>query len=157
MSQEVYTITQALEKAMKYCAYQERSQFEVRIKLNTFQLTSHQVEEVICDLISQDFLNEERFAKAFSRGKFRIKHWGKKKIESALLQKQIHPHCIKLGLKEIDEHEYLEVLQELALKTWAKNRKLSAFQRMGKSGQYLISRGYDSQEVWRILKSYEND
>lgn len=157
MGQEVYTVTQALEKVMKYCAYQERSQFEVRQKLHTFQLTAEQEEEVIYELITQNFLNEERFAKAFSRGKFRIKHWGKKKIAAALSQKQIHPNCIQLGLDEINEQEYQEVLEALAHKTWIKNKKLPTFQRLGKTSQYLMSRGFESHQVYDVVNSFKND
>ena len=80
MSSEVYTVSQAIEKAMKYCAYQERCQQEVRFKLQSFQLTEIQREEVIFELIQQNFLNEERFSQAYARGKFRIKSWGKKKL-----------------------------------------------------------------------------
>lgn len=155
--QEVYTVSQALEKAMKYCAYQERCQMEVRDKLHSFQLTEDQREEVIYTLIQENFLNEERFAIAFTRGKFRMKGWGKKKIEFALKQKQISNYCIDKAIKEIDYAEYEKTLQSIIEKNWMKNKGIQNYQRAAKTAQYAIGRGFESNLVWEQLKKYTND
>ncbi len=157
MSKEVYTITQALDKCMKYCSYQERCQKEVRDKLTTFNLTYEQIEHVISELIVQNFLNEERFAETFARGKFRIKGWGKKKITLALKQKEISEYCIRKGLIQIEEKDYLAYLSKLIEKTYLKNKGLSEFQRTAKTAQYIIGRGYEPSMVWDELKNYTND
>lgn len=157
MAKAVYTITQALEKGMQYCAYQERCQSEVRYKLNTFQLTSVEVEEVIASLILQNYLNEERFSKAFCRGKFRMKSWGKKKIELALKQKQISSYCIRIGLKEIEDSEYEKALSLLVIKTWEKNKGVQNYQRSAKTAQYIIGRGFEAHLVWDQIKEKCND
>ena len=157
MSSEVYTISQALDKAMKYCAYQERCQMEVRNKLRSFQLTEDQREEVIAELISQNFLNEERFSESFARGKFNIKGWGKKKIVLALRQKDISDYCIKKGLQQIDEEEYLPFLSQLIEKSFDKYDGVSNYQQIAKTAQYVIGRGFEPHLVWQELKSYTND
>lgn len=107
------TIKMALEKGAHYCAYQERSQQEVRKKLFSLKLDSEDVEEVIMLLIQNDFLNEERFAKTYSRSKFNQNKWGRKKIKEGLKQKNISERCIQYGLNEIDEEEYRDVLKTL--------------------------------------------
>ncbi len=86
---KVYTQKQALIKAESYCAYQERCQQEVRDKLYSWGLHEVQVENVIAELIASNFINEERFAKAYAGGKFRIKKWGRVKISIAKLKKRI--------------------------------------------------------------------
>ena len=157
MAEEVYTITQALDKCMKYCAYQERCQSEVRNKLNTFQLTPDQKEQVIADLIEQNFLNEQRFAEAYARGKFRIKGWGKKKITLALKQKNISEYCIKKGLLEIEDSEYLEYLSKLVAKTYQQKKGFTDYQKKAKTAQYAIGRGFEPHLVWEELNNYSND
>ena len=154
---QVYTVKQAIEKAMKYCSYQERCQMEVRNKLRDFQITADEREEVIMELIQQNFLNEERFSKAFSRGKFRLKRWGRKKIELALRQKQISSNCISIGLTEIDSQEYHEVLQKLIERIWVKYQGIQNYKRVAKTAQYIIGRGFEPHLVWDELKQYSND
>ena len=100
---KVYTQKQALIKAESYCAYQERCQQEVRDKLYSWGLHEVQVENVIADLIASNFINEERFAKAYAGGKFRIKKWGRVKISIELKRRKISTYCIKKGLAEIEE------------------------------------------------------
>jgi regulatory protein len=157
MASEVYTVSQALDKAMKYCAYQERCQQEVRQKLQSFQLTSDQREEVIYELIQQSFLNEERFSESFARGKFRMKKWGKKKIILSLRQKEISDYCIKKGLLQIEENEYIVVLNQVLEKIYSKYTGIQDYQRMAKTAQYAIGRGFESQLVWEQLKNITND
>ena len=126
---EVYTVKQALERISKYCAYQERCQMEVRNKLSEFDLNPDEIEEVISELIQQNFLNEERFSRAFARGKFRINGWGKKKIGLALAQKQVSSACIQLGFQEIPPDKYGEKLRNFARKEMNKHSKLPEFQK----------------------------
>jgi regulatory protein len=157
MADQVYTVLQALDKAKKYCSYQERCQMEVRQKLRSFQLTSEQREEVISELIQQNFLNEERFSQAFSRGKFRMKNWGKKKITLALRQKDISEYCINKGLLEIEDTEYENVLTTVVEKAYNKYEGIQNYQRVSKAAQYVIGRGFEPQLVWEKLKTFSND
>ena len=104
---------EAKEKIQHYCAYQERSHQEVRNKLYEFGLHRNNVDEIISDLITNGFLNEERFAKAFAGGKFRMKKWGRTRITNALELKGVSKNCILIALKEIDENSYVGTLQQL--------------------------------------------
>ena len=103
--------SEAKGKLEAYCAYQERCQWEVRKKLSEKGIRGEQAEELISGLITEGFLNEERFARAFSRGKFRMKNWGKHRIIHELKLRDISPRCIQDGLTEIDPEEYADTLR----------------------------------------------
>ncbi len=143
------TKEQAFEKAKHYCAYQERSHYEVKEKLYSFGLYKQQVEELISQLIEEDYLNEERFAIQFAGGKFRMKQWGRVKIKYELKQKQVSEYCIKKALKQIDEEDYLKTLRKLAEKKWTSVKKTDTnkFSRMSKTTDYLLQKGYEGELV----------
>lgn len=107
------TPQQALQHAKQYCAYQERSHAEVKEKLYSFGLFTGDVENILSELIQEDYLNEERFARSFARGKFRMKKWGRVKIKFELKGKQVSEYCIRKGLTEIDEVEYQQTILKL--------------------------------------------
>ena len=107
---------QAIQRIRHYCAYQERAQQEVRDKLYELGMTMDEVEEIMSDLIAENFLNEERFATQFAGGHFRIKGWGRVKIQHALQQKRVSKYNIKIGLKAIEEDAYIKTPQQLATK-----------------------------------------
>ncbi len=144
---------QAFEKAKHYCAYQERSHYEVKEKLYSFGLYKKQVEELISQLIEEDYLNEERFSIQFAGGKFRIKQWGRVKIKYELKQKQVSEYCIKKALKQIDENDYLKTLSKLAEKKWTSVKKMESnkFSRMSKTTDYLLQKGYEAELVRKIV------
>ena len=113
---KIFSRQQAKVKAESYCAYQERSQFEIRNKLYEWGLHQKDVEEIISELIELNFLNEERFALAYSLGKFKIKGWGKNKIRQGLKLKRIPDKLIIKSLKEINENDYLLMLTKILKK-----------------------------------------
>ncbi|WKN45747.1 regulatory protein RecX [Tunicatimonas pelagia] len=147
---------QAKVKAAKYCAYQERTQQEVRDKLYSYGLYSDAVEEVLSDLISEGFVNEERFAQAFARGKFRSNKWGRIKIEMGLRQKGISDYCIRSGLREISEADYTDTLKALIQKKWNSLEGEDAYARKHKTARFVQGKGYESELVWRLLADLEN-
>lgn len=146
-----YTEKEALLKIAAYCTYQERTQQEVRNKLYEYGLKKDSIEEIIVKLLSENFINEERFAKTYAGGKFRIKKWGRKKISEALKQKDISEYCIKKALQEIDSHEYVKILTELLKKQNKKLTDKNIFVRKRKLAQYLMGKGYESELVWDVL------
>ncbi|MBL56153.1 MAG: RecX family transcriptional regulator [Flavobacteriales bacterium] len=146
------TQKEALQKMAKYCAYQERCQSEVRQKLKSFSLCEEEIESIICELIDQNFLNEERFAKAFVRGKFNQKDWGKNKIKQHLFQKEISAYCIKKGLEEINESDYLNKLERLVYKKKRTLKFSNQFNLNQKVARYLIGKGFESDLVWDYLR-----
>ena len=131
-----------------YCTYQERCHAEVRNKLYELGCTTPEVEEHISLLIETGLLNEERYARAFARGRFRMKQWGKQKIIQHLKQNRISDYCIKKALTEIDPEEYLHTTQALADKKWQELKKeRNAHIRKGKVYRYLLQKGYGSGEI----------
>lgn len=100
----------AMVRMRKYCDYQERCHQEVRSKLLELGVYGMDLEEVLTQLIQEGYLNEERFARSYTRGKFRIKKWGRQKIVRALKAKNVSEYCIRAGLEEIDEEEYYQTI-----------------------------------------------
>lgn len=147
-----YTPRQAKDKIAKYCAYQERCHQEVRDKLYSFGLAPNDVEEIIYEMIQLDFLNEERFAIAFVRGKFLYKKWGKNKIRMELKRRKISDYCIKKGMKEIDEDKYIEVLTALLSKKIDSLKSIKGYQKNYKAVQYVMVKGYESDLAWAVVK-----
>jgi len=149
-----YTPKEAKQKIAKYCAYQERCHQEVRDKLYSFGLAKVDVEEIIYELIKQDFLNEQRFALAFVRGKFRYKKWGRNKIVQELKRRKISDYCIKKGLQEIQEEQYMDVLTELLRKKIASLKAIKGYQKNYKAVQFVLTKGYESDLAWSIIKEH---
>ncbi len=150
-SKKIYDLNIAREKIAAYCAYQERSQRQVEEKLYTYGLQEEARGLLMMELIQQNFLNEERFARAFARGKFRIKKWGKNKIRQHLKHHRISDYALKKAYLEIDGDEYWETLKNIAEKKWAASKLTKTYQKKGKVAQYLISRGYENDLVWECL------
>ncbi len=144
-----YRQKDAKTKAAKFCAYQERSQKEVRNKLYDLGLYGDEVEEVISELIIGNYLNEERFAKAYIGGKFRSKKWGRKKILMGIRQYDISDYCLKKGLEEIDEQDYRDVLYQLIEKKSNSLHEENLYIKKNKIAKYLIGRGFESELVWK--------
>ena len=143
---------EALSKIYRFCAYQERSHQEVRQKLFDLGLYASDVDEILSRVISEGFLNEERFAKAFVGGKFRMKRWGRVKIVHELEAKGLTKNCIKAGLKEIDEDDYRKALEEVLEKQAAKVDETDEFVKRDKIARFAIQRGFEPELVWKAVK-----
>jgi regulatory protein len=143
---------QAILSIRHFCAYQERAQQEVRDKLYELGMTKPEVEEIIADLISENFLNEERFATSFAGGHFRIKGWGRLKINHALYQKRVSAYNIKMALRSIDEDDYEAKLKDLAAKKWATLKGERGLARMAKTQAFLHQRGFEPALIQPILQ-----
>ena len=113
IKKKIFSRQQAKIKAENYCAYQERSQYEIRNKLYEWGLYQTDVEEIISELIESNFLNEERFALAYTLGKFRIKQWGKIKIKHALKLKKVPDRLIHKSLQSIHDDDYINTLKQI--------------------------------------------
>lgn len=143
---------QALKKAEAWCAYQERCQQEVRDKLYEWGLKPNEVEEIIARLITENFLNEERFAIAYSGGKFRIKKWGRNRIVLELKKRKISDYCIKKAMKELDE-DYIQTLKKIIIKRVQEVKEKNTFRKLQKVAQYAISKGFEPELVWELIPS----
>jgi regulatory protein len=147
------TKEQALQKLRQYCAYQERSHYEVQQKLWELGVRRAEHDEIVSTLIEEDYLNEERFAKTFAGGKFRMKDWGRKKIYHALKEKQVSEYSIKKAMKEIDDEEYKKVLKELAEKKHISLKGQQYLIRKKKTMDYLLQKGYEPDLVTRVVNA----
>ncbi len=143
---------EAKQKIFRYCAYQERCHSEVRNRLYTYGLYRHDIDTIISGLITEGFLNEERFAKAFAGGKFRIKQWGKLKIQIELELRGLTKNCIAIGMKEIDDANYVKTLEELIIKKQSQLDGENTFVLRDKIAQYVIYKGYEPELVWSTIK-----
>lgn len=152
---KILTPAEAKIKIASYCAYQERCQKEVRDKLYEYGLHSHEVENLITSMILEGFLNEERFAKAFARGKFRIKKWGKLRISRELKFRVTSDTLVRIALKEIDEQEYWETLVYLAEKKLTEIKEKDKYKKRAKVYQFLTYKGYETELVQSALESLE--
>ena len=147
------TPLQAKNKAESYCAYQERAQQEVRNKLYEWGLHQEDVENIIAQLIEDNFLNEERFAKAYSLGKFRMKSWGRIKIKQHLKAKKVSAPLIHLALREIDPDEYDQKIEETIAKKINKPVQELSFTEKSKLAIYLQSKGFENDIIFEKVNS----
>ncbi len=148
-----YTVDEAIKLLENYCAYQERCHKEVEQKLYDLKLIPEAKEKIILHLLQFNYLNEERYAKAFVRGKFSIKKWGKQRIINELKFRNISTYNINTALKEIDENDYFQSLEKLAQKKLPLIKESNKFKKSSKLANYLISKGYESELVFKVVKS----
>lgn len=144
-----FTKEQVYQKLRHYCAYQDRCHADVKTKAYSLGIKKPDVEELTSRLIEEGCLNEERYAKLFAGGKFRMKQWGKVKIKSELKQRRISEYCIAAALAEIDHNKYKETLHRLAIKRWnsIKGQGTNLFIKMSKTRDYLMLKGYEASLV----------
>ncbi|MBX2876256.1 MAG: RecX family transcriptional regulator, partial [Saprospiraceae bacterium] len=136
--------TDALKKLQRYCAYQDRCHAEVRSKLLDLGVYGDTLEEIMAELITDNFLNEERFARSYARGKFNIKKWGRIRIKQELKKRKITDYCIRKGMEEIEEEDYEKTLHQLIEKKASQMEDAFSFQNKAKIATYLIRRGFES-------------
>ncbi|NVK04266.1 MAG: RecX family transcriptional regulator [Flavobacteriia bacterium] len=155
-SGKVYDLDKAREVIRKFCAYQERSQKQVRQRLQKMGLIEEAVDLLISECIQDNFLNEERFAKAFVRGKHSIKGWGRKRLERELKMNEVSEYCIRKAIEQLDDEAYSEKLEDLARKKWLQTKEPNRFKRGKKVVDHLLRRGYESDAVWTIVRDFIN-
>ena len=149
------TKEEGLAKLQKFCAYQDRCHQEVRTKLITLGIYGDDLEEIIVELIADNFLNEERFARSYARGKFRMRRWGRVRILNELKFRKITDYCIRKAMTEIEEEDYLETLIEVLEKKKLQVKEKDTFKANNKIAKYAISRGFETGLVWDTVKNLE--
>lgn len=142
---------EALEKLRKYCAYQERSHEDVVQKMWDLKIPEDWRDDIVLSLMQENFLNEERFARTFVRGKFNIKKWGRVKIVEGLKKHRVSPQCIKLGLSEIDEDTYLQVLKDTIDEKRSRLKEKNQWKRKSAIYRFAIQRGFESSLINQAL------
>lgn len=153
-SKKVYTVAEAKAALEHFCAYQERTHREVEQKLQKMGMIPEVQEQIIIHLIQENYLNEERFARNFARGKFNQNDWGRMKITKALYTKGVSKVNIELGMQEIDPEAYTIKLKKLSLKKW-ESLKGNQFAKKQKVYNYLMQKGYESALIGEVLTEYK--
>tara|TARA_B100001564_G_scaffold277362_1_gene239228 strand:+ start:14713 stop:15195 length:483 start_codon:yes stop_codon:yes gene_type:complete len=148
---KTYTYEEALIKLQKYCIYQDRSHMEVEKKLKEMSMIPEAVNKIIISLIEEDYLNEERFAFNYARGKFKLKKWGKRRLKSELKRKGVTSNLISLALDEISDFDYKRTFDELAKRKACTINSGSVLKKRKQLADYLIYRGWETNLVYDKL------
>lgn len=143
---------EALLKAQKLCSVEEKCKSDVRKKLFDWGVNSENTEKVITQLIQENFIDERRFAKAFSKDKLRLNKWGKIKIAFELNQKKLPRNAIQEAVSLIDENEYFEVLKKETLKKLRSLNDKDPFIMKGKLHRYASSKGFENEVIFKVLE-----
>ncbi len=149
---ETFTLKEATRKLEGYCSYQERCHKEVVQKLRDMGMIQEVIDEIVTQLIQDNYLNEERFAQSFARGKYNLKKWGRIRIVNELKFRGISKYNIKTALKEIDSSLYSNTLDILAKKRLKQITETNTQKRRKKLADYLLYRGWESNLVYEKLK-----
>ena len=153
MNKKVFTVDEVKIKLEQYCVYQDRCHKEIEQKIKDYNLIPEARELILLSLLQDNFLNEERFSKSFARGKFRIKKWGKQRIVRELKFRNISKYNITIGLKEIDEEEYISTLYSLLEKKNKLIIETNQFKRKKKIADYLLYKGFESSLVYEAINT----
>ncbi|MDC0210553.1 RecX family transcriptional regulator [Flavobacteriaceae bacterium] len=153
MRNQDLTVKEIEGKLQYYCSYQDRCHKEVKAKLKSFKISSDELNEIVSNLIKDNYLNESRFSKSFVRGKFNIKNWGKVRIVNELKLRNISIYNINLGLKEIDDQDYINKLEDIFNKKLSSLSNLNSNLKKKKIISYLLYRGWESNLIY--LKANE--
>ena len=155
-NKRVYDIKIALERLKNFCTLQDRCQFDVIQKMKEWGLLELTQDHILEILITDKYIDEERYAQSFCRGKFRIKKWGRIKIANGLRKKQISNICINKGLNEIEDEEYEILLNNLLEKKNNSLKDKNHFARKKKIASFLIQRGFEGNLVWDKIREFSN-
>ena len=154
-NEKTYTFEEIKNKLEHYCAYQERCHEEVIQKLWSMVRNSANIDEIVVYLIENNYLNEERFACSFARGKHRIKQWGKIRIVNELKFRKISPYNINTALKEIAPEEYAMTFHKLAENHWELMRESNVLKKRKKFCDFLLRKGFESNLIYEKVKELE--
>ena len=153
---KTYTPSQAKPKIEKFCAYQERSHQQVKRKLQGYGLNGMDADILLVELMHANFLNEERYAMAYARGKFKIKGWGKAKIKQGLKREGVGEKLIQQALASLGMDDYLDTLNTLATKKWPLIKGASHIEKVFKLKRYLVGKGYDFEAIDKAIAQVVN-
>lgn len=148
----ISTLKEAIQKIEHFCSYQERCHEDIATKLRSMKMNPDEIDTILVHLITENFLNEERFACSFARGKHRIKHWGKIRITNELRYKKITQTLIHKALQEITPEEYLNTFHTLAERQWDSIQETNTLKKQKKWCDYLLRKGFESNLVYDKLK-----
>jgi regulatory protein len=151
MNDKIYDLKIIKERIRHYCAVMDRCQYQVVTKLKSYGVSDGLVDDILVELIQHKYVDEERFARSFCSGKFKIKRWGRKKIAFELSKLKVSKSCVTLGMTEIDDVDYNNTITQLANKKLSLLKDKNPFVRKKKMVDYLLRKGYESDLVWSCV------
>ena len=151
MNEKIYDVKIVKERIRHYCAVMDRCQYQVITKLKSYGVSDALADEILIELIQNKYLDEERFARSFCSGKFKIKRWGRNKIAFELSKLKVPKSCILLAMSEIDDIDYKNVIRHLANKKMALLKDKNSYVRKKKVVDSLLRKGYESELVWSYV------
>lgn len=152
-----YTLTQALEYAKDYCAKEEHCQSDVKKKLRSYGVSDEETDICLAELISEGFINEQRYADLFAVSKFHQNNWGRNKIAMHLKAKEISRPCIRKALDKIDMVEYFDVINRLFEKRMPNGKSEANPLERKKTISFLLGRGFGYSEITKALDVSDDD
>lgn len=146
------TEEEARYKAEAYCSVSEHCVDDVFRKLEQWGVSAGSADAIVAHLVKEKFIDEQRYAIAFVRDKYRFNQWGRIKIAQALRMKRLSATCISTAMEEMDEAEYQSILLSLLERKWMSVKGRNDYERKGKVIRFAVSRGYEMDEILRCLK-----
>ena len=146
-----FTVNEIKRKLENYCVYQDRCHKEVEQKMREYQVIPEARELILLSLMKDNFLNEERFAKSYARGKFRIKSWGKQRIVRELKFRDISAYNLKTALKEIDATEYIATIYRITENRNAVISESDIYKRKKKLIDFLMRKGFEYDLIYKVV------
>ena len=154
MFKKSLTKEQVLQKLRFYCRYQQRCQSEIKEKLFELGVNKKDHDEIMSELIKENRVNDERFALAFACGRFKLKQWGRKKIQQGLKEKRVSDEIAQRALDQINKKEYEAILNKLARERYAALKHEQHFVRKKKTMDYLMQKGYEIDLVKDAVNNF---
>ena len=142
-------------KIYSFCSYQERTIDDVRKKLFGMDLPQSRIDDLIQELIQENFLNEARFVESFVSGKLRLKKWGRRKIQLALKSKGLPASLISSGLENIDQNEYSRIIAQLIEKKSGMVKDADPLVSKNKVARFLLGKGFEAELVWEQINQLD--
>lgn len=147
-----YTDNEARYKAESYCSIAERCIFDVQLKLQQWGMSPQVIDSIIEYLVENNFINEQRYVKAFVHEKFHFNHWGRIKIQQSLRMKRLPCTLIEEAMEIIDEADYMSSLVVMLQKKRKEIKASNDYERSGKLIRFALSRGYEMSDIVHCLK-----
>lgn len=142
----------ALERAMALCSKSEKCISEINEKLNIWRITSEKENKaIIQELVNDKFIDEKRYARSYTRDKYRFNKWGKNKIRAMLKARGISDSDIEYGLGMMDNDSYLKMIEEEMLIKKKTIKSSNLFDLKGKLYRFAASRGYEKEYIYEFI------
>lgn len=151
----IYTEQEAYQKLSALCAMSEQCCHDVLMKMRRWELKEEVAEKIVARLVKERFIDEERFARAFVRDKFRYNHWGRVKIELELKKRKIAQRHIETGLEELKEEDNLDALHEIIGKKRPSVKGKNEYEIRGKLIRFALGKGFPMEDIIKVVGSLD--